>query len=130
MKQVLVGLLTSVWTTALSAHSPVLNVNEFAMTRESPFEIEEPEHSKAIFSTLDGSPHIYRIEISETFDFYVGITAPKNESCGLKRAFSFDILNSDFKKIDGKEGSNFEWWAWYEEWEKMVLGWSRNRERL
>lgn len=97
-----------------AAHSPVLDPS--ARTEDSPFLIEEPEHSKAIFSELDGTPHFYEINSNKPFDFYVGITAPKIEDCSLDRTFSFDILDAQGKRIDGRDGQSFEWWPWYEEW--------------
>ena len=38
------------------AHKPVLNENS-TYPPDAPYEIEEPEISKAIYSTLTGEPH-------------------------------------------------------------------------
>ena len=55
------------------AHSPVLDLSP--KTRQAPLVVEEPEHSKAIFSELTGAPQYYQITSDEVFDFYVGLTA-------------------------------------------------------
>jgi hypothetical protein len=98
------------------AHSPVLDFSE--KTQGSPLLIEEPEHSKAIFSELKGAPHFYKISSEEAFDFYVGITTPKIDGCPLGHTFSFEILDAQGKRIDGRDGQSFEWWPWYEKWGK------------
>ena len=118
MKQAVFALATLFFATQAQAHSPVLTNGTAAMSKANPYEIEDPEHSKAIFSTLTSEAHYYRITSDVSFEFYVGITAPKNESCGLSRSFSFDVLNENFEKLDGRDGHNFDWWAWYEEWGK------------
>ncbi|MDH5798598.1 MAG: hypothetical protein OEZ19_08530 [Paracoccaceae bacterium] len=100
------------------AHAPVFDLNKTAKTAEAPFIVEDPEHSKAIFSELTGAAHYYRIDAPEAFDFYVGMTAPKLDACGLQQTFSFDVLNADMKRIDGRDGSTFKWWEWYEEFGK------------
>ena len=82
------------------------------MTKGDPFHIKNPEHSKAIFSELNGSAEYYMMTNSTPFKFYVGITAPKLETCEQLNYFSFDILDSDFQKIDGRDGENFKWWPW------------------
>ena len=51
------------------------------MTKGDPFHIENPEHSKAIFSELNGSAEYYKMTSPTPFKFYVGITAPKLETC-------------------------------------------------
>ena len=95
-----------------AAHTPVLDFSEKA--QDSPFIIEEPEHSKAIFSELEGAPHFYKISSEEPFDFYVGITAPKIKGCPLVRTFSFEILDAQGMRLDGRDGGSFDWWPWYE----------------
>jgi len=103
---------------AVWAHSPVLNDGSIAMTKAEPYLIDEPQHSKAIFSELAGQPHYYRIDSDVPFNFYVGITAPKLDDCELGQTFSFDVLDADFKRVDGRDGSTFEWWEWYEKFGK------------
>ena len=88
------------------------------MTKEDPFYIKNPEHSKAIFSKLSGSDEYYKISSPVPFKFYVGITTPKLETCGQLNYFSFDILNDSFQKIDERDGEKFKWWAWYEKYGK------------
>lgn len=117
-KTILIVFLMIQAATALG-HSPVLNDTDQRYSVNNPFEVEDPEHSKAIYSELKGSPEYFKIEASEPFRFYVGITEAKLESCGMQRHFSFDILDADMTKIDGRNGDAFEWWAWYEEFGRM-----------
>lgn len=105
--------LLSLTATPVLAHAPVLELNP--KTREAPMVIDEPEHSKAIFSELTGTPQYFKIVSDEEFDFYVGLTAPKLEGCGLARTFSFRVLDADFKKIDARDGGAQKWTPWYEE---------------
>ncbi len=100
------------------AHKPVLNENS-AYPPDAPYEIEEPEISKAIYSTLTGDPHYYRIQSDIDFDFYAGILAAKIGECTLERIFSFEVLDSEFHRIDLADGENFEWTPWYEEYGKQ-----------
>ena len=60
---------------AADAHQPVLN-SESRHNANSPYIVEEPEISKAIFSELMGEPHYYRIDSDSRFEFYAGITVP------------------------------------------------------
>jgi hypothetical protein len=98
------------------AHLPVLDTGP--KTLATPFEIEDAEHSKAIYAILDGDADYYRLDESEPFDFYVGLTAAKLESCGLKATFSVDILDEDMELIDRRIGDDFEWWPWFEKFGK------------
>ena len=98
------------------AHSPVLDLSP--KTRQAPLVVEEPEHSKAIFSELTGAPQYYQITSDEVFDFYVGLTAPKLESCGLGQTFSFRVLDAEFKELDARDGAAMTWQPWYEEYGK------------
>tara|TARA_Y100000746_G_scaffold184902_1_gene163380 strand:+ start:865 stop:1410 length:546 start_codon:yes stop_codon:yes gene_type:complete len=100
------------------AHKPVLNESS-TYPPDAPYEIEEPEISKAIYSTLTGEPHYYRIQSDIDFDFYAGILAAKIGECSLESKFSFEVLDSDFHKIDLADGKNFEWTPWYEEYGKQ-----------
>ena len=100
------------------AHKPVLNENS-TYPPDAPYEIEEPEISKAIYSTLTGEPHYYRIKSDVDFDFYAGILAAKIGDCALESKFSFEVLDSDFHKIDFADGEKFEWTPWYEEYGKQ-----------
>ena len=60
MRNLIVALLLVVASPIL-AHSPVINNGDEPMTVDAPYIIEEPEHSKAIFSELEGEPHYYKI---------------------------------------------------------------------
>lgn len=102
--------------TAAQAHTPI--IDDGAKTLRDPMVIEDPAHSKAIFSTLQGDAQYYRFSATDSFDFYVGITAPKLDACDLQRTFSFDILNDRLEVIDSRDGDDFDWWPWYEEYGK------------
>jgi hypothetical protein len=95
------------------AHQPVLATDTFR-TREQPYEIEEPEISKAIYSELTGSPHFYRVHSDTSINFYAGLTKPKLDDCPVGKKFSFDVLDETFALINEVDGSTFEWWPWYE----------------
>ena len=99
------------------AHQPVLN-EENSVSFDSPYLIEKPEVSKAIYSTLQGKPHIFKISSNKDFKFYAGITVPKIEGCNQFDKFSFQILDSNQKVIKGFDGENFKWWPWYEKYGK------------
>ncbi len=115
MRLPLILALTLLATPAL-AHAPVLSLEP--KTQDAPYVIDEAEHSKAIYAILDGQPDWYRIEETTPFDFYVGLTAPKLESCDLQKTFSFDVYDAQFNRIDGRDGTTFEWWPWFEEFGK------------
>ena len=104
-------LILASWS--VDAHQPVLN-SESRNNAKSPYIIEEPEISKAIFSELKGEPHYYRIDSDSRFEFYAGITVPKIDDCPISKKFSFEVLNADFGLIERKDGENFNWWPWYE----------------
>ena len=99
------------------AHQPILNEkNHIAF--DDPYLIEKPEVSKAIYSTLKGKPHIFKISSTKDFKFYVGITVPKIEGCIKFEKFSFQVLDSNKKIIKNFDGKNFKWWPWYEKYGK------------
>ena len=109
----LLGIFSQVY-----AHKPVFNENSI-YPADAPYEIEDPEISKAIYSTLIGDPHFYRIQSEVDFDFYAGILAAKIGECPLNSKFSFEVLDSEFHKIYLADGENFEWTPWYEEYGKQ-----------
>ena len=118
MKKPLSLILFIIFCTQIHAHKPVLNENS-SYPPDAPYEIEDPEISKAIYSTLSGDPHFYRIQSEEDFDFYSGILAAKIGDCPLESKFSFEVLDSDFHTIYLADGENFEWTPWYEEYGKQ-----------
>jgi len=99
--------------TSSFAHQPVLNTEE-KMDKSKPYIINEPEISKAIYSTLNGNYHYYKISSDKSFNFYVGLTVPKIDDCVDFLRFSFAILDHDFHTIHELDGQNFQWWEWYE----------------
>lgn len=118
MRRIITFLFCSIFITHAFAHKPVLNENS-TYPADAPYEIEEPEISKAIYSTLTGDPHYYRIQSEIDFDFYAGILAAKVGECALEQTFSFEVLDSEFHRISLADGENFEWTPWYEEYGKQ-----------
>ena len=103
----------------LFAHQPKLNDGDFEMTKKDPYIIKKPEISKAIYGTLNGDEHFYKIESKKSFKMYAGITVAKTDECpNIFDKYSFTILNSDFEEIVNLNGETFEWWSWYEEYGK------------
>ena len=109
----LLCLSISLVSWSVDAHQPVLS-SKSANTAKAPYIIEEPEISKAIFSELKGKPHYHRIDSDSKFKFYAGITVPKIDDCPLAEKFSFEVLDTNFRLIELKDGENFNWWPWYE----------------
>ena len=118
MKKSLSLILFLIFCNQIHAHKPVLNENS-SYPPDAPYEIEDPEISKAIYSALSGAPHFYRIQSEEDFDFYSGILAAKIGDCALESKFSFEVLDSDFHLIYLADGENFKWTPWYEEYGKQ-----------
>ena len=118
MKKLLSIVLLLGISSQVYAHKPVFNENS-TYPADAPYEIEDPEISKAIYSTLIGDPHFYQIQSEIDFDFYAGILAAKIGECPLNSKFSFEVLDSDFHKIYLADGENFEWTPWYEEYGKQ-----------
>ena len=111
------ALAISLSAQQVAAHAPVLSIE--AKTADAPFLIDNAEHSKAIYAILDGDADYYKIEETQPFDFYVGLTAAKVGDCPLPQTFDFEVLDANMKRIDGRDGSNFEWWPWFEEFGKQ-----------
>ena len=118
MKKSLTLILFLIFCTQAHAHKPVFNENS-SYPPDAPYEIEDPEISKAIYSTLSGDAHFYRIESDKDFNFYAGILAAKIGECALEEKFSFEVLDSEFHLIYLADGENFEWTPWYEEYGKQ-----------
>ena len=107
-------LLLVFFPLSLMAHQPVFQDQNPSSPEESHL-IEKPEVSKAIYATLSGKPHYYRIESEIDFKFYAGITVPKIDNCNQFTKFSYSIYqitNQQEKMIAEIDGENFEWWEW------------------
>ena len=102
------------------AHQPRLNEEgDYAMSKDDPYIIKDPEISKAIYSTLDGAEHFYKIKSNEDFNMYAGITVAKQDDCPDEfQKFSFSILDENFNTLHAFDGESFKWWSWYEEYGK------------
>ena len=103
--------------TSSFAHQPILNSDE-EMSPDKPYVIENPEISKAIYSTLEGSDHYYVISSEKPFNFYAGLTVPKINDCDDFLRFSFAVLDNDFHIIQEFDGQKYHWWKWYEPYGK------------
>ncbi len=57
MNKILIPTFILFLSSSLLAHKPVLNESS-DYPIDAPYEVEEPEISKAIFSTLDGAPSL------------------------------------------------------------------------
>ena len=99
------------------AHQPILN-SDGEMSPNKPYIIENPEISKAIYSTLEGTDHYYMISSDKPFNFYAGLTVPKIDNCDDFLRFSFAVLDNDFHIIQEFDGQKFQWWEWYEPYGK------------
>ena len=106
-----------IYSFPLIAHQPILN-NEKVMSIKSPYIIENPEISKAIYATLNGESHYYEISSNEKFNFYVGLNVAKISECKNFERFSFSILDENLNEIKFFDGQKFNWWEWYEEYGK------------
>ena len=107
-------LVMALCSDLLSAHQPIL-AGDISRSREKPFDVKEPEISKAIFAELNGAADFFRIESDSAFNFYVGLTKPKLDGCQVERKFSLELLSEDFSLITTVDGISFDWWPWYEE---------------
>ena len=99
------------------AHQPILN-SDGEMSPDKPYVIENPEISKAIYSTLAGKDHFYMISSDKPFNFYAGLTVPKIDDCDDFLRFSFAVLDNDVHTIQDFDGQNYQWWEWYEPYGK------------
>ena len=115
MNKILIPTFILFLSSSLLAHKPVLNESS-DYPIDAPYEVVEPEISKAIFSTLDGAPHYYKITSERDFNFYVSVLAAKIEGCDQKDRFSFEVLDSKFHQIIFADGEVFEWWPWFEKY--------------
>ena len=82
-KSILVLLTLVLLPVAVFAHQPRIVNSETT-------QVVDPEISKAYYSTLTGSPHIYTIDSKEAFDLYVGILVP--DIAGQKKDVLVDII--------------------------------------
>ena len=120
MKYLTVLLLIAFPIFNLSAHQPALN-EENTNSPSKAYLIEKPEISKAIYGTLEGDAHYYSIKSEIDFNFYVGITTPKIDSCDTFNKFSVDVVNVSNgmqETLLELDGENYEWWEWYEPYGK------------
>ena len=92
------------------AHQPKLIFSDSNF--DNPIIIKDPEISKAYYSKLNGSPHYYKIESNNLFNFYTGILSPKISE--NHTWFSLEVINESKEIIFQADGSDFNWYPWYE----------------
>lgn len=109
----LIAAIALITPLPLMAHAPMIVDGELSET--APFMIDDPEHSKALYGQLDGTPDYYQWTVDEAFDFYVGITAPRVEGCPIAATFSAEVTNEAGDLVATLDGESGEWWAWFEE---------------
>lgn len=107
-------LIAALVAAPVLAHAPVRDEGRHALTRADPFPVVEPEISKAYYMELTGAPHVYRIDSDGPFRFYAGLLQPKIEGCAMTRTFSLELLDGQFRRIDGLDGSIATWTEFYE----------------
>ena len=127
--RILISIIFFVSFSAL-AHQPKL-IN-YSPSLNNPYQVVEPEISKAFYSELKGNAHYYKITSNKEFLFYAGILSPKvNDSY---KWLSLDVLDKYENTIYQADGSNFDWKAWYEPyardyyWKGPEIGMDTNGE--
>ena len=93
------------------AHQPriVMGLN---LTLEEPYEIVQPEISRAYYGELTGSPQYYIIEARDPFELYVQVNSPLAPK--EARRFSLQILNSSKEPIVDIYENESDWHQWFE----------------
>jgi hypothetical protein len=117
----IVLLSLSVWSA--SAHRPVIVKDEASM--QNPVLVEEPEISWAYYGRLEGEPHYFKIQATETFDLYVNILVPDFDPRGEPVAhhdMSFEIIK-DERILYRAEGLEFQWKRFYEKYGRDHYYW-------
>ena len=66
----LILFIMLIFPSIILAHSPIITKTNQIMTKSNPFVISKPEHSKAIFSELNGSEDYYKFESAIPFKFH------------------------------------------------------------
>ena len=112
------------------AHQPKLIT--ISPSFNNPYEVINPEISKAYYSKLEGEPHYYKINSESDFLFYTGILSPKVSE--NYKWLSLEVLDENKVVIYKAEGKDFVWKAWYEPyardwyWKGPEIGTERNEE--
>jgi len=93
----------------ISAHQPRI------VEGDEPVEIKNPDVSQAFYGNLNGQPQIFRINLSENQEIYIGILVP--DIPDAKKDIYVEITSSG---IDNYvyyflDGSIFDWKPYYEE---------------
>lgn len=96
---------------AVFAHQPKL-VMGHNLAVDTPYEVVQPEVSKAYYGELTGQPDYYIIEAREPFHLYVQVNSPlaPNEA----RKFSVEILNASKERYAIAYENESKWHQWFE----------------
>jgi hypothetical protein len=92
---------------AVYAHQPKIVSSSDA---EKGIAVQRPEISKAYYSRLTGSPHLYTINAKTAFPLYAGILLPGRK---ISYTVSFEILDGKNVIFRG-DGASFAWRPFYE----------------
>ena len=109
--------------TSKSRHKPVISEDK-NLTKENPYVIKEPEVSLALYGSLKGEDHYYKIDSEKDFNLYIGILTPKLDGeTEPKNKVYFKVFkkdeNDDFVEVkfeDYPTGivEDHKWYEWYE----------------
>lgn len=102
-----------------SRHKPVISEEE-NLTKENPYVIDEPEVSLALYGSLKGEDHYYKIDSDKDFNLYIGILTPKLDGeSEPKNKVYFQVYDKDFNEIKFDNYptgivKDHKWTEWYE----------------
>jgi hypothetical protein len=116
-------LILLIHAAAAYGHRPVMIKNK--SSKDQPVLVDEPEISWAYYGILEGEPHYYMIESSESFNLYVNILVPDFHPDGepiLRHDMSFKIFVKD-KLLYTGEGLKNDWHRFYEKYGKDHYYW-------
>jgi hypothetical protein len=109
--------------TRQSRHKPVIS-EEKNLTKENPYVINEPEVSLALYGSLKGDDHYYKIESDKDFNLYMGILTPKLDGeTEPKNKVYFKFYDQDFNEITFDNYptgivKDHKWYEWFESFGK------------
>lgn len=106
-----------------SAHRPVIVKDEASI--QNPLLVKEPEISFAYYGRLEGEPHYFKIQSSETFNLYVNILVPDFEPEGepvYHHDMSFEIIEAE-RIVYRAVGLEFQWKRFYEKYGRDHYYW-------
>ncbi len=96
--------------TLFYGHQPRI-VYDKILSKQSPYQITDPEVSQAFYGELNGSPEYFMIKSPTEFNLYLQLLKPDFE----KRTFSAEVYK-DGKPFTIMNGKEHEWTLFYEEY--------------